>query len=244
MIQKSKMEAPNSADVSFATNGDQGVCSRNKLNVSITSMSPRILMLYFDNYQGVIANENKDYRALLGYQIHYRKIDRWTYEAKNLTKYEGRDACGGDDWVVIDHMPSGTTIEDGKQAWPREGVFVTPLDPYTHYAFFVTTMLMREFGGKDLKMLYACSPCSFLLHPVSDSEDRVHGAESDIVYHLTDEDYPDPPQSIEVEKTNYSSLSISWLPPKSPNGIIDHYDIVFQYKKINVSYKAHINTFF
>ena len=163
MIQKSKMEAPNSADVSFATNGDQGVCSRNKLNVSITSMSPRILMLYFDNYQGVIANENKDYRALLGYQIHYRKIDRWTYEAKNLTKYEGRDACGGDDWVVIDHMPSGTTIEDGKQAWPREGVFVTPLDPYTHYAFFVTTMLMREFGGKDLKMLYACSPCSYYI---------------------------------------------------------------------------------
>ena len=161
MIQKSEMEAPNSADVSFATNGDQGVCSRNKLNVSITSMSPRILMLYFDNYQGVIANENKDYRALLGYQIHYRKIDRWTYEAKNLTKYEGRDACGGDDWVVIDHIPSGTTIEDGKQAWPREGVFVTPLDPYTYYAFFVTTMLMREFGGKDLKMLCACSLCPY-----------------------------------------------------------------------------------
>ena len=65
-----------------------------------------------------------------------------------------------------------------------------------------------------------------------------------MVYHLTDEDYPDPPQSIEVEKTNYSSLSVSWLPPKSPNGIIDHYDIVFQYKKINVSFKAHINTFF
>ena len=161
MIQKSKMEAPNSADVSFATNGDQGVCSRNKLNVSITSMSPRILMLYFDNYQGVIANENKDYRALLGYQIHYRKIDRWTYEAKNLTKYEGRDACGGDDWVVIDHMPSGTTIENGKQAWPREGVWVTPLDPYTYYAFFVTTMLMREFGGEDVKSFYACSPCSY-----------------------------------------------------------------------------------
>ena len=143
------MEEPNSADVSFATNGDQGVCSRNKLNVTITSMSPRILMLYFDNYQGVIANDNKDYRALLGYQIHYRKIDRWTFEAKNLTKYEGRDACGGDDWVVIDHMPSAPTIEDGKEAWPREGVWVTPLDPYTYYAFFVTTMLMREFGGKD-----------------------------------------------------------------------------------------------
>lgn len=65
-----------------------------------------------------------------------------------------------------------------------------------------------------------------------------------MVYHLTDEDYPDPPQSIEVEKTNYSSLSVSWLPPKSPNGIIDHYDIVFQYKKINVSFRTHIHTFF
>ena len=211
MIQNSNMEQPNSADVSFATNGDQGVCSQNKLNVIINDMSPRILMLYFDNYQGVIANDNKDYRALLGYQIHYRKIDRWTFEAKNLTKYEGRDACGGDDWVVIDHMPSGPTIENGKEAWPREGVFVTPLDPYTYYAFFVTTMLMREFG-----------------------EERVHGAESDIVYHLTKEDYPDPPQSIEVEKTNYSSLIVSWLPPKSPNGIIDHYDIVLQYKRINI----------
>ena len=80
-----------------------------------------------------------------------------------------------------------------------------------------------------------CAPIAgFLFHPIS--EERVHGAESDMVYYLTDEDYPDPPQSIEVEKTNYSSLSVSWLPPKSPNGIIDHYDIVLQYKRINVSY--------
>ena len=213
MIKKSKMETPEPADVSFTTNGHESVCSRNKLNVTIKSLSPRILLLQFDNYQEVIAKANGDYRALLGYEIHYRKTDRWTAEAKNLTKYEGRDACGGDDWVVMDMGPSGTTIKDGKEHWPREGTWVMPLDPYNYYAFFVKTNLIPDFGV-------------------------IAGAESDIEYFLTDEDYPDPPHTILVEKTNYSSLNVSWLPPKSPNGVIDHYEIELQYKRADVSHGA------
>jgi hypothetical protein len=42
----------------------------------------------------------------IGYEIHYRVIDKGTYEARNLTKYGGRDACGGDEWHVIDHPPT------------------------------------------------------------------------------------------------------------------------------------------
>jgi len=29
-----------------------------------------------------------------------------TFDAQNLTKYGGRDACGDDDWLIIDHPPT------------------------------------------------------------------------------------------------------------------------------------------
>ena len=241
MIKKSKMETPEPADVSFTTNGDQSVCSPNKLNVTIKSLSPRILMLQFDNYQEVIAKANGDYRALLGYQIHYRKTDRWTAEAKNLTKYEGRDACGGGDWVVMDKVPSGTTIKNGKEHWPKEGLWVMPLDPYNYYAFFVSTMLIPEFEKSQSKrknlFLFTIVNSEKYSSFLSDGDDEsdIDGAESDIQYFLTDEDYPDPPESILVEKTNYSSLNVSWLPPKSPNGVIDHYEIELQYKRTDIA---------
>jgi hypothetical protein len=80
-------------------------------------------------------------------QIHTRKIDKWTYEARNLTKYEGRDACGGDDWNVDDHVPTGPQLKNNRNEWPREAMWLT-VEPYTYYALFVSTLIMREAMGK------------------------------------------------------------------------------------------------
>ena len=83
-------------------------------------------------------------RALLGYEIHYRQISKEIFEARSLTKYGSRDACGGDEWTVIDQKPSASTIEDGKLTYPEESFFIT-VDPYSYYALFITTMLLREY---------------------------------------------------------------------------------------------------
>jgi hypothetical protein len=73
----------------------------------------------------------------------------------------------------------------------------------------------------------------FKLYSLS-GPDGIRGAESDMIYILTEESFPDPPQSLLIEKTNFSSLNISWVPPEAPNGIIDHYEIILQMKKTNV----------
>ena len=121
MLEKSHMLHPGSqsGDISFATNGNKAVCSPHKLKVDIMpSGGPEVVMLFFDNYQETIANvysATADYRSLLGYQINYRSINKATYDAQNMTKYEGRDACGGDEWMVLDHIPSGPKFtENGK----------------------------------------------------------------------------------------------------------------------------------
>ena len=65
------------------------------------------MTVQFNNYQEEITkNPTSNHRALLGYEIHYREIDKATYDAKNMTKYGGRDACGDDDWLIIDHPPA------------------------------------------------------------------------------------------------------------------------------------------
>ena len=115
MLAKSNMLHPGSQsqDISFATNGNKAVCSPHKLAVSIIPNGAELVMVFFDNYQEKIAKvypETADYRSLLGYQINYRSISKATFKAKNMTKYEGRDACGGDEWMVSDHIPSGPKI--------------------------------------------------------------------------------------------------------------------------------------
>lgn len=65
------------------------------------------MTVQFNNYQAEITkNPTNNPRALLGYEIHYREIDEATFKAENLTKYGGRDACGDDEWQIIDHPPS------------------------------------------------------------------------------------------------------------------------------------------
>jgi hypothetical protein len=74
MIRHSGMVDPvkKSPDISEATNGDQAICSPNKLEVNYVfqPQNARIMMLFFDNYQKKITLlPGKDYRALLGYQV-------------------------------------------------------------------------------------------------------------------------------------------------------------------------------
>ena len=90
------------------------------------------------------------YRALLKYEIHYRKISDEIQSnrdkpEKALTKYGGRDACGGDEWTITDHKPSEGTVDpaSGEIKWLGEAESI-PTDKYSWYAVFVKTIINKD----------------------------------------------------------------------------------------------------
>ena len=93
--------------------------------------------------------------------------------------------------------------------WPREFEFIM-VRPYTYYAIFVTTLIVKEVAGSS----------------------GIDGAQSDIVYVLSPEDYPSPPLDLDLTKLNYSSINLTWSPPQAPNGVIDHYELVMELKEV------------
>ncbi len=93
--------------------------------------------------------------------------------------------------------------------WPSEVDFIH-VRPYTYYAIFVTTLIVREVTGSS----------------------GIDGAQSDIFYVLSPEDYPSPPHGLTFNKFNYSTINLTWSPPESPNGIIDHYELTMELKEV------------
>ena len=223
LLEKSNMiQPPATEDISYATNGDKAVCSSNKLKLEPEVNSDKEVILHFTNYQEVIDSKYKDdYRRLLKYEIHYREITKAIFDARHdpkrrLTKYNGRDACGGDEWIIMDHRPQEPKVEKDNNSnnstrlvWVNENSFFVS-KPYTYYAVFVTTMILKEHNMKD-----------------------IGGAESEIVYVLTPESDPSYPINIGLKQLNFSSINITWSPPVHPNGIIDHYEIYLKYQKQN-----------
>eukprot|EP00094_Tigriopus_californicus_P010060 TCALIF_09701-PA protein Name:"Similar to INSR Insulin receptor (Homo sapiens)" AED:0.09 eAED:0.20 QI:0/0.77/0.8/1/1/1/10/426/1712 len=214
LIKASKLN-PNQKpeEISYTNNGDKALCSPDKLKFTVDK-NGMLLILTFSNYQKMIYEKDPkaDVRGLLGYEIHYREISKATFENRNQTKYGGRDACGSDGWTVQDHTPEGSAVKQGDLTWPDETTFFV-VKPYTYYAIFVTTLLLKEYDGTQ----------------------GINGAQSDMVYVLSDEGYPDPPRSIEFVKSNYSTLNITWHPPAAPNGIIDHYELVLELKETDLN---------
>lgn len=81
-----------------------------------------------------------DPRKLLGYEVY-------TIEApyKNVTLYDGRDACGGDGWRVDDVSVSEDRIH----------YLLTGLKPHTQYALYVKTFTIATYRyGARSDILY------------------------------------------------------------------------------------------
>ncbi|XP_071744037.1 insulin receptor isoform X2 [Lepeophtheirus salmonis] len=205
MIKESQLSTDyDKADISEFTNGDKAICSHFKLNIS-TSLTVNGLNVSYDNYQKIIFEQNStnDIRALLRYEIHYRIVDEATYLKKNLTQFDGRDACGGDYWKIIDKVPSEPQYESGNLVFLDESVLVSQLQPYTYYALYVATLMIRDIANRH----------------------NIQGAQSDILYIQTLESKPSKLGKYEIEKLSYSSVKIIWEPPLKPNGIITHYEM-------------------
>lgn len=75
---------------------------------------------------------------------------------KNVTEFDGQDACGSNSWAIADVDPPSRSTDSKKAEDP--GHLIRPLKPWTQYAIMVKTQLSAS------------------------DEDQVHGAKSEIIY--------------------------------------------------------------
>lgn len=213
-------------EVSEVTNGNKAVCSKEKLRLTVKYLDGTMLMIAIENYRQNLFRNNQDLNALIGYEIYYREISDDQFHSKNVSKFEGLDACGGNTWTVMDKRPDdlqtprfipcvaespGCIWLNGEyQTWvqPDELEMVSDLKPFTPYAFYVTTLMVPHLAS------------------------NATGAQSDILYIRTLEEPPEPVRNLQWRSESSSSLKIMWKPPRHPHGIIDHYDVMLDYLSV------------
>lgn len=134
--QVANMSKFSDLEVAPSSNGDKVACNMSDLEVNITkrfSTGAILAWRQFDHY---------DPRSLLGYIVYLTEAPY-----KNVTLYDGRDACGGDGWRVDDvaYEPSQPEISH----------ILTYLKPYTQYAFYVKTYtIATERTGAQSSIQY------------------------------------------------------------------------------------------
>lgn len=129
-------------EVAPNSNGDKIACNVANMSVSVKIISSRAVILEW------LPFHMDDHRKLLGYVVY-------SIEApyRNITLYDGRDACGGDGWRVDDVGNQ----EDNNSPLHH---LLAQLKPYTQYAFYVKTYtIATERNGAQSSIYY------FRTHP-------------------------------------------------------------------------------
>ena len=216
--------------VSTVSNGNKIVCSEEKLNLKVIPGGPHNLRLQYKNYlQTLEMMGTEDVTSLLGYHIFYRELTEEQYARRDITKYEGMDACGTSAWDYMfeddpgrfshaEETPSDASCDTTKEKciimngklvakyiYTDAIAYIPNCKPYTPYAIYVTTVMEKKLAGKAT------------------------GAQSDIVYARTNETNPSPVGNLQAESSKPNSLEISWDPPAKPHGIIDRYYVEVSY---------------
>ncbi|XP_031636037.1 insulin-like receptor isoform X2 [Contarinia nasturtii] len=129
-------------EVAANSNGDKTACNVTELNVRITTIS----------YSAVVMELTPlpydDERQLLGYLLHYMPAPY-----KNVTMYDGRDACGGDSWQIDD------IIDSNRNSTPIT-ILAPNLKPFTQYAYFIRTYTVasEQKGGLSPIQYFRTAP--------------------------------------------------------------------------------------
>ncbi|CAH1989756.1 unnamed protein product [Acanthoscelides obtectus] len=124
-------------EVAPNSNGDKIACDVKPLHVNISKIGTRSVTLEWKQFQ-----MRDDQRKLLGYIVYLIEAPY-----RNVTIYDGRDACGQDDWRVYD-VAVQETDQTVTQLLPN-------LKPYRQYAFFVKTYtIASEKTGAQSDIMY------------------------------------------------------------------------------------------
>lgn len=165
------------------SNGDKVACDMDVLNVTLSKVTSFAGLIVWPPFQ------TPDPRTLLGYMVH-----RIEAPYRNVTLYDGRDACGGDGWAVDDITVQGNAHESKTVTH-----LFTKLEPYTQYAVYVKTYTLP--GGSR----------------------TVRGAQSDILYFRTLPSIPSTPKDLTAVANSSSEMVIRWKPSYPPNGNVTKY---------------------
>ncbi|KAJ8011510.1 hypothetical protein DPEC_G00058970 [Dallia pectoralis] len=177
-------------DIVSKTNGDQASCENQELKFTqIRATHDKILIRWEPFWP-------PDFRDLLGFMVFYKEAPY-----KNVTEFDGQDACGSN-WVIVDLDPPARATEGKDQAEP--GTLILSLKPWTQYAIMVKTQLSAS------------------------DEHQVLGAKSQITYVTTDATKPSVPLDPISSSNSSSQIILKWKPPTDPNGNITHYLVYCQ----------------
>uniref|UniRef100_A0A8C2CPV1 Tyrosine-protein kinase receptor n=1 Tax=Cyprinus carpio TaxID=7962 RepID=A0A8C2CPV1_CYPCA len=138
-----------------------------------------------------------DFRDLLGFMVFYKEAPY-----KNVTEYDGQDACGSNSWAIADVEPPERSSEGKAQSEP--GLLINALKPWTQYAIMVKTQLAAS------------------------DDHLVRGAKSEIIYVRTNATRPSVPLDPISWSNSSSEIILKWKPPSDPNGNITHYIVYCQ----------------
>nr|WEY17517.1 insulin-like growth factor 1 receptor [Anadara broughtonii] len=147
-------------DISDSTNGDQMPCYVTQLNLTILSVSSTVAFLKWENFK------IPDNRKLLSYVIYYKEAP-----TKDVSIYDGRDACSENVWQTKDVLNNSEKPE----------FFITiivNLHPWTQYAVYVQTYTTASATyGAMSKLLYfrtapamPTSPANLVVRSVRQNE--------------------------------------------------------------------------
>uniref|UniRef100_A0A3P9HJ73 Tyrosine-protein kinase receptor n=1 Tax=Oryzias latipes TaxID=8090 RepID=A0A3P9HJ73_ORYLA len=178
-------------DIAVRTNGDQASCETKLLNFTQIKTSFKMIILRWDAFWP------SDFRDLLGFMVLYKEAPY-----KNVTEFDGQDACGSNSWMIADVDPPPRPTPGKEPEQPRH--LIGPLKPWTQYAIMVKTQLSAS------------------------DEHQVHGAKSEIIYVRTNSTKPSAPLDPVSSSKSSSEISLKWKPPTSPNGNITHYKVIYR----------------
>ncbi|XP_053740412.1 insulin receptor a [Synchiropus splendidus] len=179
-------------DIASKTNGDQASCENQLLNFTqVRTLSDKIMIKWKAFWP-------PDFRDLLGFMVLWKEAP-----FRNVTEFDGQDACGSNSWVIADvEAPPRTSDSDRVQTEP--GYLIMPLKPWTQYAIMVKTQLSTS------------------------DEHQVHGAKTEIIYVRTNATKPSVPLDPISSSNSSSQIILKWKPPNDPNGNITHYMVYCQ----------------
>lgn len=131
-----KLEIENEAQLA-ANNGDRAACEITELNTSVKLISSETAIIQWAPF-----TQLADSRQLLGYVIYYIEAPH-----KNVTFFDGRDACNTEGWRLDDISEFNPENYTSK--------ILTQLKPYTQYAYYVKTYTLASEGlGGQSKINY------------------------------------------------------------------------------------------
>ncbi|GIY26330.1 insulin receptor [Caerostris darwini] len=201
-------------DVSPSSNGDRVACNVIDMNITVWGVKPNVVGLSWKNFRKT--HGDMDFRSLLGYVIYYREAPD-----QNVTIFDGRDACGADEWKIDD--------VDANDEDDSIITLLPHLKPFTTYAAYMRTYTIASaLVGAQSPIIYfttkpstPSSPVNVQAHASSHNEIIIawHGPKhpNGIITHYVIDGIREKDSSEFISQRNYCNEPLVMSDLKKPN---------------------------